>query len=368
MKFHFSLAGEKDDPDLRKLLASSLMEGRITVTFEREPEYFLGCSTMGHSGKVLIAREEKSGELAMTAATAVRDLFVNGEVRPVGYLGQLRVAPAYQGLMLPSRGMTFLQLQHADTEADMWLAAIADQNGTARTVFVDHPRNSFPRLRRAAGIKTLGIILKKKKGKKSTGYSIERGSRKNLEEIVAFLNSWGRNKQFFPAYSEDDFLQNTLTRSFSLFDFILLRKGGTIVGTAGLWDQSDYKQTVIQGYHGALHILKPVYNLFTPLLGTPPLPDRGEKLNSAYASFICLQNNNPSIFRILLEELCILTRERGFHFLMLGLSELDQLLPAAQDLPHISYESSLYTFSMKGPEIPVPVPDDRIPYIEIAGL
>ncbi len=47
MEFSFELARPADDLALRKLLAETPMPGRITVSFERQPNYFMGCSIMG---------------------------------------------------------------------------------------------------------------------------------------------------------------------------------------------------------------------------------------------------------------------------------------------------------------------------------
>ena len=61
------------DAELRALLASCPMEGKLRTLLLRELDYFLGCSTMGRDIRVLTARERESGKLAMTAATAAKN-------------------------------------------------------------------------------------------------------------------------------------------------------------------------------------------------------------------------------------------------------------------------------------------------------
>ena len=114
--------------------------------------------------------------------------------------------------------------------------------------------------------------------------------------------------------------------------------------------------------------MKPLYNAAAPLAGIPPLPATGTKLNALYLAFICVEDNDPQVFSRLLDEQSITARARRFDYLMLGLTKEDPLLPVAKKRRHISYSSTLFTFSMKVEGSQQPDLDGRIPYIEIAGL
>jgi hypothetical protein len=264
--------------------------------------------------------------------------------------------------------MSYLREVHARTRAIRWIAVIADQNETARNIFVLPEDSIFPGLRPAGSIHTLGILLRKRGGKSTAAVPMEKGSPGSVGEIVHFLAGEGRNKQFYPSYTEDDFLQEELTRGFALEDFRIVRRKGKIVGAAGLWDQSAYKQTIIQDYHGFLKAVKPLYNAAAPMIGIPSLPGKGQKLNAAYLAFICVKDNDPQIFSRLLDEQCRAAQARGFHYLMVGLAGNDPLLHAAEARRHITYRSTLFTFSMDTARLQPPALDGRIPYIEIAGL
>jgi len=54
----FSLATRDDDAAIRALLANNPMPGRIRVRYEREPDYFAGCATMGET-QVVVARADE---------------------------------------------------------------------------------------------------------------------------------------------------------------------------------------------------------------------------------------------------------------------------------------------------------------------
>jgi hypothetical protein len=367
--FYFELATPEDDPAIRRLLAASAMPGRITLAFEREPDYFMGCGTMGRFWQVLIARRRPGGEITGMLCRASRPHFINGQVAELGYIGQIRIAEKFRGLWLLSRGLAFFRELHADGRVAVYWGVISDDNPVARGVLVEHPRRQFPIAREVARICTLGIILQRPKAPLSSPYEIGRGSPEELGAIVAFLRRRGAAKQFFPAYAEDDFLDSPAIRGFKVQDFVVARQRGEIVGVVGLWDQSGYKQTVVKSYHDYLRWLRPFYNLGARLAGARPLPAPGEHIHSAYASFICTADNDPNIFRVLLRRVYNLAAERGYAHLMVGLVDSDPLLPVAREYPHITYYSRLYIgYWEKEAGGFYERLDGRIPYIEIAAL
>jgi hypothetical protein len=369
MRFSFELATEQDDPDLRRLLATNAMPGRITVTFEREPNYFAGCGTMGHFWQVLIGRHQPGNEIAAVLCRATQPRFVNGEVKEVGYLGQLRVDKKYRGRWVLLHGLDALRALHADGRVRAYLSAISDENTIARRVLVDHPRPHFPMHHEVARIYTLGIILRKPRLPRARrpAVEIERGSPAQIGEVVAFLRQHGSKRQFFPAYAESDLGSDT-TRGFRVQDLLVARHRDRILGVLGLWDQSAYKQTVVQSYADSLRRLRPFYNLAARAVGVRPLPGVGQHIHSAYASFVCVANDDPDIFAALLQQVYSLAAERGLAYLMIGLAERDPLLPIAQKYPHIAYHSRLYVASWEDGHDFFARLDNRVPYIEIAAL
>ncbi|MBN1890045.1 MAG: hypothetical protein JW850_18760 [Thermoflexales bacterium] len=369
MDFSFELATQQDDLAIRRLLAASPMPGSLTVTFEREPDYFLGCGTMGGLCQVVLMRHLPDGEIAGMACRGSQARFVNDQVEDVGYIGQIRIADKYQGLWLLARGMPFFRQLHAAAPVSAYLGAISDENRVARGVMVDHPRRQFPDAAELARMCTLGIILQRPKAPLVSDCQLDRGSPQELEEIVAYLRRHGAARQFFPAYTLDDFDGGPLTRGFDVRDFIVARRRGGIVGVIGLWDQSAYKQTVVQSYSGVLRWLRPAYNIGARILGVQGLPAPGEHIHSAYASFICVADDDPAVFRALLRGVYNLAAERRYAHLMLGLAERDPLLPVARQYPHIAYYSRLYLAYWKD-EVGdfCGRLDGRVPYIEIAAL
>jgi len=249
-----------------------------------------------------------------------------------------------------------------------YLASIIDGNEQATGLLVNHPRKGYPIFQEICRLWTLALIVRRSQKIPTSPYTISRGSKENLSEIITFFQQHGAAKQFFPAYVETDFLNSPLTRNFQVEDFLLARHQSKLVGVMGLWDQSAYKQSVVRGYNGTIARLKPLYNLGLCLIGAQPLLPPGEQIRFAYASFICIAGSDPNIFGTLLRHVYNLAVERKFAYLMIGLADNDPLLRVARRYWHIPYRSRIYAVCWEEDRQWFNHLDNRIPTIEIAAL
>ncbi|MCP4210774.1 MAG: hypothetical protein GY764_04775 [Halieaceae bacterium] len=368
MDFTIEQATPDDDPAIRRLLANNPVPGSITVTYEREPNYFWGCDTMGPLCQVFVARHNPTGQVAGVACLATRPLYVNGQIETVGYLGQLRVDEPFRGRWLVSRAFRFFHQLQIDSETTGYITTIIEGNIQAEGLLVKRARRHFPLYQALDRICTAVVIVGRPKKNHASPYDIRRGSKQNLSAIVSFLGRHSSTKQFFPLFTEADFSTGSTTRGFQIEDFLLAYQGETLVGVIGLWDQSDYKQTTVQSYNNSLRRIKPFFNLGGRLLGFKPLPAPGQPLHFAYASFICVAENNPAIFKLLLRQVYNLTAQRGYAYLMVGLSERDPLLAEVGRYVHVPYYSRLYSVCWKEDLSFHEKLDGRVPYVEIATL
>jgi len=368
MDVRFGLATAGDDEDIRRLLREHPVPGRVTVSFEREPSYFLGCETMGSVCQVLVGRDAATGELVGVACRATRPMFVNGEPVEVGYLSQLRIHRRYRGRWLLSRGFRMLRALHGDARVTRYVTTITQDNSEARGLLVDHPRRHFPVYREVGRLLALAVVARRMADRRPPVCDVSVAGAAELGEIIGFLERHGPTKQFFPVYTKDDFGGAPATRGFRTGDFLLASRGSQLVGVAGLWDQRAYKQTVVRGYAGALRWLRPLVAPAARLAGVPPLPRPGQSVRSAYLAFICIAGDDPAVFRALLRYGRNLATRRGIAYLMVGLMAGDPLLPVAREFLHIAYPSRLYTVSFPeedGQNVPL---DGRVPHVEIAAL
>jgi hypothetical protein len=341
MQLRIEMATPADDSAIRGLCRRETMPGSITVSYEREPNFSLGCRVTGNDFQVLVAREEPSGEVIGVACRSTRTLFVNGRSERFGYLGQLRIDRRFRGRGLVSRGFSLLKQLHDRDPVPAYLVSIVDGNQEAEGVLVRKPRKSFPSFHPVADFSTLAISLGRAKPPLGPRLEISSASPGQESELARFLQDQGARRQFFSVWTEDTLLE-LASLGLRIEDLRVARRNGEIVGIAGLWDQSAYKQTVVQGYSGWAKAAAPIYNLSAPWIGRAPLPRPGAKLRSIYVAFVCVANDDLEVFDALLRELYNLAGSRGFEYLLIGLDARDPLLSVARKYAHVLYPSRLY--------------------------
>jgi hypothetical protein len=340
MQLSVDLAVPADDAAIRRLLRHQPVPGRVTVTFEREPDFWTGCAVTGDDSRILVARDEH-GEIAGVACRSGRDVFVNGRPLRIGYLGQLRIDDRFRGRWLVSRGFNLLRRLHEVDPVPAYLTSIIQNNREATGVLVDHARKVFPRFYPVAQYSTLALELRRRKLPSSSPVSIAAGSADCLEEVAGFLRACGAHHQFFPVWTAAK-LRDLANFGLLPEDLRIARGDSGIVGVMGLWDQTAFKQTVVRAYSGWLKAAAPLWNSTAHWFGRNALPRPGEELRSAYASLIAVANDDARIFAGLLSEIYNLAATRGHEYLLLGLDARDPLLPIARDYAHIHYPSQLY--------------------------
>ena len=175
----------------------------------------------------------------------------------------------------------------------------------------------------------------------SKGYLGDSRERLELEEIVSFLNRFGKERQFFPVYTEEDF-SCEYTRDFSPADFYVAIQNGRIIGVLGKWDQNSFKQNIITGYAGYLKTFRHPINLALTAVGFKALPRPGEQLRMFFVSFVCIKDDDPQVLEKLLEALYQDNKTKGYHYCVIGFHERDDLQEGSGDMSNCSlYEQAL---------------------------
>lgn len=359
------VAGPEDDRELTALAARAPVPGAVSLRYERSPSYLAGCRAIGRSAEALVLRHRASGRLAGLACRSVRRVFVNGEPADVGYLGQLRVDPAFRSRGLVGRGFRFIRGLDEGRGLPGYITTIVEGNSEALGVLVDKPRPGMPRYRFLERLRCLAIPARRAPPADVPGTEFRAGDAHRLGDVCAFLRDRGRARQFAPCWEEEDFAEDGgLVPGFGLRDLVVASSGGRIVGTAGLWDQSAYKQFVVTGYSRLLSMARPWMRAF----GLADLPPPGERLRMAHLSFAAVDGDDPAVFAGLLGRVLNLAADRGIAFGLLGLSERDPLLRAARAWRHVSYRSRLYTVGWEGQEAFHERLDGRPSGLEFAAL
>ena len=364
-RFVFETASHAHDDGLRRLFAENDMEGDIQISFRREPSFFYATQLQGPLCQVIAARDTVTGEVIGAGTRAIRKGYVNGQLRNVGYLADLRLDKRYRSGLLVGRAYQYLRWLHQDGLAELYFTVIAEKNRTALKTIASG-RAGIPPYRDLGLIKTPAINLLKRKPPLTHNFKVVRGSDDLLPGIVACLNRNHKRRQFAPHYDVEELTVGM--RGFKVEDFYVALRKNAVVGVIGKWDQSSFKQTVVTAYHGKTRLLRPAYNFASALAGGPKYPPAGARVRFFYASFIAVDEDDIAVFRGLLWELYNNHVGSGYDYFLVGLHEKDPLGAVLEDFYLTPFSARLFAVHFADGAKSFDSLNDAVPYVEIAAL
>jgi len=359
----FALASRADDAEIRRLLRETPMPGRITLSFEREPDYFRETDLPGVEQRTIIARE--GGRVVCAGSCAIRSRFLNGQTRRVGYLGGLRLAASHAGRFdLLRRGYRFFHDVQRELQVDCLFTAVAADNHRAIR-FLERGLPGMPRYDLLGDFLTI-LIPVPKSGRRSTPEVLGVEPARDFREVAECLNHHGARTNFAACWQAEE-LEALHGLGLATAGTLLLRRPGVAVACAALWDQRAFKQTVIRAYAPPLGFIRPLLNLAAVATGRASLPACGATLAHAVVSPLAVTRDEPEQLQALIGGVSVLAAERRLDWLTFGFPEADPRLNTLRAYRGIrEYRSRLYRVSWPGE--PSVSPDTQPFLPEVAWL
>ena len=340
----FSVASPDDDVDIRRLLRENPLTGKISLTLEREPNYFAYTNLPGELKQTIVARNGR--RVACVGSCTIRRRFVNGKPSRVGYLGGLRLDASQVGRFdILRRGYELFHALQTATPADFYFTSIAADNARARN-FLERGLPGLPRYEFIGEFVTVLIpMCRRSRREAARSKSAKCQSRLTLAataELVAHLNEYNRQHQFAPCWTVEELTAlKPLGLDLELFQSV--HDGKKITAHAALWDQRHFRQTVIRGYAPWLKLARPALNLFAHFTGGIKLPAIGETLANAFVSHLIAEPGSPDALVELLTMLLAAAAQRKIKMLTLGLAANDpRLIVVQKHFRSREYRSRLY--------------------------
>lgn len=370
----FRLATPADEAPLRRLLRESPMQGSISLTYEREPNFFIAARMEGALSQTIVAAEDTAGAILGMGTRIVRRMYINGRVQEVGYMSHLRGDLNHSwGLSLArqlARSFGKFHELHTDGRVPFYLMSVIDDNLPARRLMT----SELPGMPHAHEYAVYGYLCHlATQGKR--GDSPARGDPARPrcpEHAPAILECLQRNLsrlQFSPFWSAENLFSPVQTPNLHPQDFFLATQSGRVVGCIALWDQTPFKQTVVRGYSGSMRRSRGVINLVSRIIDVPYLPPVGTPIRFCYASHLAIDDDNPRIFASLLRAAYNETSRRGFNYFMIGLSEANPLRAVlTKSYRHITYPSQIYLMAWEDGLDAIGQVDGRVPGPDVALL
>lgn len=368
-RVEFGLADHADEAELRALLRETPLGGSIETTLQREPDYFAGVDVEGPFHQVLVARLGQGGPVVGMATRSVRNRYVDGIPQPVGYLGGLRIRPDARSGPVLAHGFRELQDLHADGRADFYLTTITEGNVRALRCLT-RARAGLPAYHELGRYFTYVLPARgRPRRRRVPGLSVCPLERRHLPTFVEFLGRQGAERLFFPCLTRADFEGERPTfRGLPIAQILCAWHGDQIQGCLAAWNQSDYKQTVVERYHGLWAWGRHPYNLLARALGLPMFPAPGGRLNSLTLALPLVANHDPAVWSELLAAVRGLPVTRSGECLMVGLFERDPLVALVRPTSLHCYVTRVFVVCWDPARVQPQRFDGRNLYLELGCL
>lgn len=366
MSTRIELAKHEDEAELRKLLVKTAMSGMIRLSYGREPHFFNSLDVLGKHNQIAVARNV-TGNIVGFGIRSIKSMYVNDEIQQIGYLSNLRLEKKYRGNILLAKGFKYLHELHQDNQCPFYLTTIMTDNKNAKEVLLN-ARGLLP-VYQAWG--KLYTYLINDSCIKSLAFNlqIEFAKSSDREDIVKFLQREGKQKQFFPHYTENDFNNESgLLSSLQYQNILVAKQNQKIVATLALWNQNSFKQILVHSYHPLLKLLRPIYNVYSKMRNKPCLVKPGNPVDFNYAAIVCVKNNDAKLFSHILSAAVTYSNKQNKSFFALGLHENDSLNDVLNDFRYRLMQSNLYVVSFPSDKIDLSYLKNKVPYLELGAL
>lgn len=319
---------------------SPISTDELTLNFDRSPDFFAlhkaGFEHARYTGLFI------DNELKGFVGVCYYDGYVGGKVESIIYYTNLYVLPEGR-----KRGFFYksfdLLMKDRYKNARLVLTVIMKGNHKAIRMVgrrsESYPNVFYNKICYSLTVKNILITLRKRE---STKYTVERANEKDVNAIVDLLQKEYEGRTFAPRIDKELFLRNMERRpNFGLKNYYVAKKEGVVVGVCGALDTTGLKQTRVLKYKRKLRWTKLLYQLFTPLLGLPPLPKKGECFKDITLVDHATQHNNPEIMEAILKHVYNTYRPKRYNNIIFGSYEDDDLIKAADRFHSTTIESKI---------------------------
>lgn len=362
---HYSieLADAKDDEQLRNVLANNYLNGEITVSFRKSPSFFAASSINGRTQQIIKCTYKPLNSIVGMGSRSVYPAYINGECVTIGYLSDLRINSEHRNRLILAKGYQFLEQLHVQQPLSCYLTMIYSENTLALESIAAN-RAGLPHYNNMGSFITPAIFLDLPKSRITLSkVTFETAKKSNIDQVFSFLQRCHKNKQFAPYYTTTD-LTNGRLKCLKCEDIYLAIQNNQIIGMASAWDQSSFRQIMVEQYSSTLAKCYPFYNALATITPLKALPKPGTQIPFFYLAMIAIENNNNNVFRALLRHI-YRDRVRGpWNYFICGLHSEDPLASILTEYRKInSYGQLFYIDYSKTLKL-----DKKIPYIECSTL
>jgi len=360
-KYSFDIAGDSDSRSILAIMEEEPSRGPLSIIHTRRPDP-VKSFTADCDCEVYVIRDTENGEAATIGACDFRKLYINGEARQVGYFHGLRVAKKYRGKVPLSPFLKSLIDRNSGNGTACFIATALADNPDGQN-FLEKKRDAMPSFVKICGYDVIALSTCRK-ARSIKGFSLRQADDSNVESIINYINEKGKGYLFYPTLDVAEVRAGRYP-GLRVGDFYCLENpDGGIVAAGAAWDQSSYKQYIVQNYSTPIKFLNSISRA-TPFFGLPRLPKPGSNLEFFTLSFWSAEN--ADIFNIFID---LVSFERNrYPFYLVGITEAHPFRNSLRKRPCITISSVLYVYDLENNQWLTQLSGkSRVPYLECGLL
>lgn len=347
-------ATPEDNAGLVALSAACPMRAGMTLCVDRAPDFFALSRLQGDPWYVVVAEDPGAGVIGCGGG-AVRRLWLRGRPTRVMYAGDFKLHPRFRGGTLADRILRSGWPLCEEAGIPSLMAALAGNAPVERRVA--NPPAELPKPGLLGTVRVHTLLL--------PGLSVTRPPRDirvrsatpdDLDEMIALWDRVAPGRDGAPVLDAA-----TLVRfvgdapGLSLSDYLLAFRGGTLVGSVGVWNQDRFKETRVLDFGRTVDLVRRAHDLVARPLGWPRLPDRGQALRALHAIHLCVPGAAPEALAALLHAARRRCVRDGAVAFEIGLDPRDPLTRALRPFPRIGVDVRCYLSPVPGSDV-APLP------------
>jgi hypothetical protein len=353
------------------VFARVVMEGDLVLSVRRDPDF--DALYRLQTDRWLSVVIELDGVVEGTGTILVRDGYIDGVRRSVGYLGDLRFSPRIEGRMLLERHFGhLLQDVRERYGCELFLTAVIAANARAVRALTRETERS-----RRAGrpryipvgefdIRSLHLLMPKREER--SPYRVRRASTRDIPALVRLLDDDARARPFGHVFVDGE-LERRLREwpGLSIESFLCAEsKDGRLLGALALWDAAPVKRMVPLAYRSRMRSVRFAYNAVATLLGMPRMPKPGVALRYVYATHVVAPSTDPGVLRALLIQAHRSARDAGFQFMSICAPHDALRESAFRGFQATNIPARLFAVALRDVDVPASVTGGTWPGFEMA--
>ncbi len=290
-------ADPRDGKRILEILESSPAKGSMELLYTRRPDAYASYQKESPEVHVLTVRENET--ILATVAEIVRDDYIGGERRRVGYLCGMKKDAAYPNDIMWGRGLTENLVQ---ADVNCYFCSVVSDNSAMQRTF-SKKRKKTANMDDLGGYTTYLLSPRLRFKCQAAGCTFSRADRSCEREILQFLQSEGKRKDLFPVIESLDAFSDL-----QIEDFYVLREQEKIVAVGALWDQAGYRQYVVKRYRGMMRCARRL-NPILRWLRYIELPRENENVRFPMLAFFLSRDDNVAYYTTFLHHITRVIRE-----------------------------------------------------------